>query len=345
MKKTITSIILVLLIPVFLSTATKVIPLPGVNKPEQQVAIDKDRMYVIEGTTIYIYSLKDFKLIKKFGKRGEGPQEFMTSAFMGPIGTLWVDVQSDYILVKSLGKLSWFSKNGAFIKEAKSPAPFMWAFLTHGEQYAGLKYESGNVRYLVLMAYNNKLEEIKEIERMKDSFQMGKGFEVLKKNPIQRVYKDRLYTAWDNDFRIKVFDTGYKLLYSIKHPIERVKVTDDMKKDILHFFKTSQMTKNFFEMMKPIKFPEYFPAVANMFITGDKIYVVTFKTAPVDDTTDNNKIMVFDLKGKFLRNILLPVRMMDPIQSYPYTIHEGKMYQLVENEDEEAYEVHITDIK
>ena len=98
-------------------------------------------------------------------------------------------------------------------------------------------------------------------------------------------------------------------------------------------------------MMKPIKFPEYFPAVAAMFITGDKIYVVTFKTTPLDDSTDNFDVLVFDLKGKFLKKILLPVKMMDPIQFYPYTIHEGKMYQLVENEDEEAYEVHITEIK
>lgn len=38
--------------------------------------ISKDYIYITQGTTIYIYSISDYKLKKKFGKSGEGPKEF-----------------------------------------------------------------------------------------------------------------------------------------------------------------------------------------------------------------------------------------------------------------------------
>jgi hypothetical protein len=39
--------------------------------------LEGDRIYINEGTTISIYSFKNFQLIKKFGRKGEGPKEFI----------------------------------------------------------------------------------------------------------------------------------------------------------------------------------------------------------------------------------------------------------------------------
>jgi hypothetical protein len=50
--------------------AGRVIPLPGLLKP-QRIYIDQEQCFITEGATISIYSLKDFKLQKKFGKRGD----------------------------------------------------------------------------------------------------------------------------------------------------------------------------------------------------------------------------------------------------------------------------------
>jgi hypothetical protein len=41
------------------------------------IAVDQYQVYITEGTSIYIYDLENFKLKTKFGKRGEGPNEFM----------------------------------------------------------------------------------------------------------------------------------------------------------------------------------------------------------------------------------------------------------------------------
>jgi hypothetical protein len=326
----------------------KIVPLPDLTKPEQLISIDKDRMYIIEGTTIFIYSLKDFKLIKKFGKRGEGPREFITSHQMGPMGALFIDVRSDHILVKSMGKLSWFSKDGNFIKEAKSPTPMMLGIWTFGKQFAVQKYTIGNVRYQTLQMYNEKLEETRELERMEDAFQPGKGILVLKKNPIQAVYKDKMFVCWENDVVIKVMDKDLKVLYTIKHPTKRLKVTEDLKKKIIHFFKTDPSTKEYFEFFKPITFPKYFPAIAQMFVTGDKVYVITFNSDTVSGEfgeIDNNDVLIFDLKGKFLKKVVLPFVKQDPLLNFPLAIHEGKLYQLVEDQDDEEWGVHIREIK
>jgi hypothetical protein len=69
------------------------------------------------GAAISIYSLKDFKLIKKLRKEGEGPQEFKTFLGFG----LTVDIYPGHILVNSIDKISYFSRKGEFIKEKKTP--------------------------------------------------------------------------------------------------------------------------------------------------------------------------------------------------------------------------------
>jgi hypothetical protein len=344
-KKTII-VISLMLVTFMLEAKTRIAALPDLNKPEQQIGIEKDRMYVLEGTTIYIYSLKDFKLIKKFGKRGEGPREFMTSSQMGPMGALYIDVRDNKLLVKSMGKLSWFTKDGSFIKEMKSPFPIMMGALMFGKYVIIQKYEIADTRNQVLVVLNEKLEPVKEISRMEDGFQPGQGLMVLKRNPVQAVYEDKLFVAWEEEFEIKVLDSKLKELYTIKHQLERQKVTENIKKKIINFFKTSPQTKNFYELFKPIRFPSYFPAILDIAASGGKLYVLTFKTLSEDEAdVQETEILIFDIKGKFLKKVTFPLKMQDPLLPYPSAIYEGTIYQIIENADEEEWEVHITEIK
>ena len=41
------------------------------------IALDHRNIYIPDGTGIYIYDRKDFRLKKRIGKKGEGPQEFL----------------------------------------------------------------------------------------------------------------------------------------------------------------------------------------------------------------------------------------------------------------------------
>jgi hypothetical protein len=79
---------LILFLILFLTFASradagKVVPLIQLAKPNS-ITVDKNHVYITDQGTISIYSLKDFKLEKAFGKKGEGPggnQIFCLSRF------------------------------------------------------------------------------------------------------------------------------------------------------------------------------------------------------------------------------------------------------------------------
>jgi hypothetical protein len=83
----------------------KAVPLPGLINPES-IAIDGAKAFITEKASVYIFSLKDFKLLNKFGRRGEGPAEFKAT----PGIALKLYVQPNYLLINSMGKISIFSK-------------------------------------------------------------------------------------------------------------------------------------------------------------------------------------------------------------------------------------------
>lgn len=71
MKKSFLLILLLLLL-LFAGCvhAQKIVPLPGLGKPDS-ITIDDQRLYITDQGTIALYSLEDFKLKKKFGRQGE----------------------------------------------------------------------------------------------------------------------------------------------------------------------------------------------------------------------------------------------------------------------------------
>ena len=100
--------------------AGKVVPFPDLLKPEA-IAVDNEYIYITEGASVHIYSLKDFTLKKKFGKPGEGPQEFK----LFPGVALRLTVLPDYLLLESMGKLSYYTKEGNFKKEIQLETHFL----------------------------------------------------------------------------------------------------------------------------------------------------------------------------------------------------------------------------
>jgi hypothetical protein len=105
MKFTVVVIIVVLLLS-SLSFSMDGVRLEGLMKPNA-IFVENGFIYITEGAIINVYSEKDFKFIRKFGKLGEGPKEFKTTSYGGT--GLSLDILPDKILVSSVGKLSIFS--------------------------------------------------------------------------------------------------------------------------------------------------------------------------------------------------------------------------------------------
>ena len=81
--KTVLLILFVILLT-FVLYSEKITTIPELMGP-QFLAVDDSRFYVSEGATVSIFDLKDFHLIKKFGKEGNGPKEFSTAGGRLPL--------------------------------------------------------------------------------------------------------------------------------------------------------------------------------------------------------------------------------------------------------------------
>lgn len=320
-------------------TGTRTIVLKDLLKPEILV-MDETQLYVTQQVSIFIYSLQDFKLITQFGKKGEGPEEFLIQR---NFGGLFPNVQTENIIVNSFGKLSWFTKAGKFIKELKMPTYRIVNLQPFGKNFVGLSLLRVNQKdWLVLNLYDNQLKKLKEIYRVEQVWEDGKGLRVFQYPLLFIVYDNKLFITMERDFKIKVVDTEINELYTIKHDLKPIEISEEDKKETIRFFKTALYIKAYYEMLKPLRFPEYFPAIRDMYITGGKIYAITYKTTAQRTKTE---CLILELNGKFYKKVFLPIKIERPQPPYLHRIHEGYLYQLEEDMKANQWWIHVTEIK
>ena len=314
-----------------------VVPLPDLLKPSG-LFLDEKQFYITEGTSIFIYNLKNHSLIKKFGKEGEGPEEFKVL----PQLPLILNVSTDNIIVNSFGKVSIFTKAGVFIREEKVKAGFVFVLLPLGDYLAGQGVtQENNIRYRSVNIYDQQLNKVKEIAKVEDNFQgPGQGFRVLHEAFAHQTLGNRLYVAKDKDFVIKVYNQEGQELSTITGSYDLLPMTQEKKDEIVEFVETDPSTKAFSELLKPLRFPPTFPAVFTMFAADEKLYVMTWK-----GKDGKNEIFSFDPNGKLLEKSFVPMKYQNAFLPSPFAIQNGKFYQVVENEDTEEWELHITDLK
>jgi hypothetical protein len=328
--------IFILLLTVLLVPGQTIVPLPDVVKAEA-LRLDNNRAYIVGGASIYIYNLEDLQLKKKFGKRGEGPQEFMVNPQTGR--PMLLDVQTDDIIISSMGKVSYFTKDGVYKKEFKVGGSCEF-FQPLGKYYAAVeKYvNSENGQTLkALRLYDRGFKPRKDLVTMVHHFQRGKGLEVFRECDFFITWGNKLYSVWDTDFKITVFDREGNKIKTIEHPYKRLKVTDQLKQQVIHYLKTHPTLKDIFHLLKPILFPTHLPAIRELRITDGKLYVFTFK-----EEKGRTQCLIFDLGGKLLDTRFIGLQKMDFLQTYPFGIKNGKLYQLIDNG--EGWELHISTI-
>jgi hypothetical protein len=301
------------------------------------LAVDDTQLYVTEGASVYIYSLKDFKLKKKFGRSGVGPQEFR----LMPAVPLMIHVETGNIVASSVGKVSIFSKDGTFKKELRVTVMGGLAFLPFRDGFVGRgAVLENNILYTTINIFDAQIKKVKEIYRVESPLQQSGNIEVMKQNILYFTYKDSIiFVTGGEGFHIDAVDPNGKKLFSIKQTYKKRKFTGEDKKSFIDFFRRT--TKEQYEMLKDrIVFPGYYPEIAYFFVADNKLFVVTWHRKK-----DQAEFIVFDLKGKLVKQIYLPFQIQDGVRGYPWAIKNGKLYQLVENPDSEEWELHVHNIE
>ena len=314
----------------------KVTTLRELRKP-RDLAVDDTQLYVTERATIFIYSLNDFKLVKKFGTEGQGPQEFQTL----PHVPVTVDVSTDRLIVGSVRKITYFTKQGDYLREVRAVNLALNLRLC-GDQFLGWSQaKKEGIIYNTITLFDSKLNKLKEVFRMKDSYQgPGRGYKVLHRVFTYRSYDNKIILPGKDDATIDIFDNEMNKRLSIRLAQERIEVDSEFKNRLEKHFKTSPEIKNIYPMLKPLIFPDYFPVISDFFVDDGTLYVMTWKRE-----NGCNEFFTYDMKGTFKKQLVIPIRYETELSPYPTMIKKGKLYQLVENEEKELWELWISEIK
>lgn len=330
-------IIFLLMIPV-LMFPKKVATFPELMNP-QIIAIDSEKIYITDDYSIFIYSLKDFKLIKKFGRRGEGPGEFKINPK--------IKILPDSIWIRSgHEKISIYSKKGKLIKDIRVPTHF-FLFFPVKNNFVGMhsQFYMGSNYIFTTKIFDQEYRIKKEIYEFATYGGKSGGktnYRVFVTFASWEVYKNKIYMGDTNKgFYMTVFDHNGEKLYEIKKEYKKIPVTEEIKKEWMSQFDGSRASvfKDRFNYV----FPEYFPAYKGFTIANDNIYFFTYKKK-----NNKNEIVIMDLKGNNQKSVYIDitgVRYVRGIGLKKGTIHNHKFYQLKENIDNELWELHTEKMK
>jgi hypothetical protein len=319
--------------------------LPEVLNPNA-LAVHADYLYVMEETSILVFKLPDYQFVKRFGKSGEGPMEFSRFVTLTPL--------RDRLWINSMGKISVFSLKGDFMEVKKSPGQFRTLVLPLGDKHIGRLMQRGDEGMsssLVLFdAGMNKLKELAPLPFGGGPGGGGPGGRggrpgagaslVFPMTPSLMAGNGQTaaVAAWDT-FRILLVADGGKSVKTVeKTGFQRPSLGQSDKKAYEESLKRRFGTR-WPQMKERISFGEFYPALGELFFDGSDLIATTWK---MEKTL--TQVYRFAPDGRELGVLLLPLRNQAPLERFPLTVGNGRVYQLVENEDEE-WELVVTELK
>lgn len=293
------------------------------------LTIGEQYIYITEKSTIYVYSAKDYKFINKFGREGEGPDEFKGPPVITP--------QPSYLIINSTGKVSFYSKEGKFIREMRTPGGHS-LFLPLKNGFIGKsRIFENDTSYFTVNLYDGELKKGREIYRVKDFQQIGKGtiyFPV--REPKYATSDNKIIIAGKPGFTFDILDHTGKHLHSIENKNFKGKKFTAEDETLFREFLKNKYKDRYERYKQYLHFSDYYPEIAFIFTDKRKIYVATWRIA-----NDRVELFEYDMVGELLNTFFIKIVWQSVLQPYPISIKNNKIYQLIENPDEQ-WELHIS---
>lgn len=328
-----TSIFLIIVLFCIFAFAKKVVILPEL--PEvNYIAVDHSQIYISHLTDIYIYSKKNFKLVKKIGRSGEGPGEFIMMVMR-------IIPQNDRLFINSFGKISYWKKDGTFIKEIKPQGGILGSLSPIKDHFAGISMVGTQQKAkFTINIFDSKGKKIKEISNIGEFSQNSKISPFLNSQMWYQT-SDQFIFVCGEDGIINLFDVSGKKHLSISYPFKTMKLKKKHRENYLNYMKTNPMTRGYYDVIqKMISFPDQFPKIRFFIVRNDHLYIF-----PHYRKGHDSEVYKFDLTGRLIKKASVPLADRHIAKYFPFDIFEDKIYQLVENEDKEVWELHIIDIR
>lgn len=155
-------------------------------------------------------------------------------------------------------------------------------------------------------------------------------------------YNDKIILAHREGFVINIFNSNGDLTNSIKKNYKPVQFTKKDKADVIKYWEYTPPYKSKIDFFKKATiFPKNYPPILTCCVNNNKIYIVTYEK----NKKKKNKTVLYNLDGKFLGNKFVPLVMNGPSEAYPFTIFNNKFYQIVDNYENDVWELHISKIE
>lgn len=323
-------------------------PLEEVTNPGYSFYVDGNELFLVNDSSILVYSLEPMKLKFKVGQKGDGPNNFKYRPLLY--------VYPDFFVALDYTKSLWFSRDGKLLK-TKDYSDFD-DFSTSQEMRL-FPVKNHYVRVVVdhelctqsVYLLNDKFERIALLhEGLFDWWPPGMGdpsktvnFKMLHHIIEAVVWEDRIY-IYDSHrgFFIKVFDQTGQLLKIINHNSERCqRVTDQYKAKAIDFLLENDPQEYYKKIPKgALAFYTFYPPIESFRIAENSLFVTTYL-----EKEPGHEIVVMDLDGKIAKRIYPLLPSFKYIKSLLakdlYAFGHGKLYQLIKNKTTGTWELHI----
>lgn len=324
--------------------AIQVFLIPEAEAPHD-IKAERGEVYIADEESILVYSLESGQLLRRIGKRGQGPGEFLI--IPGRLAII-----SDRLIVGDMRRILIFSCQGKYLSQVREPALLAdYNFLPVGSNFVGFareRQEDGSFSEPKGYIYNQNGKILKQFYG-----EMPEGpppppppgqipaqkqdAPIIQDYADYTVYEDRIYVA---DSRkglfVSVFNDQGELLYEINQPVEKIKVPSSFKDKYLKGVKARG--SKYWEYFNPIV-PEFFPAFVSFKMDAGKIYFIT----PAQKE-GKYELLVLDLKGKILeRSFRCPLDPFDydflELFNLSFDIEKDQLIWYRYNPEKEYYEI------
>jgi len=264
---------------------------------------------------------KNGKLIRTFGKHGQGPGEIQ-----GPSRMYLKGGKDIGILDTSNNRFSYFSKEGECLKETglgKHAMIFRAIPDSRGFIYGDTFSIEGNLRKHSILKFDPEFNLVMTVVTFDNSLSI-RELNPVREGPVYQVMaNDRFVWAHTYEYVLHVLDPEGKLIKKIIKDHKQIKINEKEKEKMIKEMFGDEPTPSGFK----IAIPKHYPPI--YYLLGDnkeKIYVRTYE----QDSQGKIKWDVFDEEGRYILSFF------HPEEDIVFVIKNDKGYSMILESEEEG---------
>ncbi|MDQ1354022.1 MAG: hypothetical protein QG657_4331, partial [Acidobacteriota bacterium] len=256
--------------------AVKLGSLPDVQKP-LRFTIDGDLLYIPDQNSLFVYSLKDFKVKQKIGGKGDGPAEFDRTPNS--------NILKNEIVLFSFMKFAWFKKDGTLLMEKRTYPSMLTNIYPLGNHYV-IHTSHFDIEGQIVIEINIVDQDLKTIKSLfshtkKKEYSGGKNVvRFMETAVLFQCNTNNIFLAnGSKGLFIEVFDYNGQSVRVIEKDFPKIKIPESVKKKRLEDFLKpySPDHKKRIENTFTFEFPEYFPAIQEFLVVCVTLYIKTYR--------------------------------------------------------------------